>query len=243
MGSSTFPNGLMSFQNWSNWIYDGTRSSDSIARTCSQLAAAGFYFRNMDGHDCCRWHDIGYLQQGSKAQRRAYRILKDRQILEHLEPYNAVLAGTFPLDLVVAGSDLDILCEVTFHPGFAAHVERCFGKEDGFQVENTARGGSQVTIVNFVVDSLPFQLYGDPTPVVEQAAYLHMDVEHRLLQLGGRKARERILELKKAGIKTEPAFAAWLGLDGDPYAELLELATLCDQELVTWYRRRVGNGC
>jgi hypothetical protein len=196
----------------------------------------------MDGHDRRRWHDIGYLQQGSEAQQCVYRILKDRQILEHLEPYNAVLAGTFPLDLAVAGSDLDILCEVTFHPGFAAHAERCFGKEEGFHVETTGRGGSQVTIVNFVVDSLPVQLYGDPTRVVEQAAYLHVDVEYRLLQLGGRKARQRILELKKAGIKTEPAFAAWLGLTRDPYAALLELAKLSDEELAVWYRDRAGDG-
>ena len=196
----------------------------------------------MDGHDLRRWHDIGYLLQGSEAQRRAYRILTDRQILDHLEPYDAVLAGTFPLDLAVAGSDLDILCEVHAHSLFAVHVEHCFGKQNGFQLENTGRVGSQATIVNFVVDSLPVQLFGEQTPVAEQAAYLHMDVEYRLLELGGMKARERILELKKAGIKTEPAFAAWLGLDGDPYAALLELASFSDEGLSIWYRGRAGGG-
>jgi hypothetical protein len=196
----------------------------------------------MGGHDRSRWRSIDYLRQGSEAQRRAYQVLRDRQILERLQPYDPVLAGTFPLDLAVAGSDLDILCEVHTHSLFADHVEHCFRNESGFQLETTGRVGSQVTIVNFVVDSLPVQLYGEQAPVVEQAAYLHMDVEYRLLQLGGRKARERILELKKAGIKTEPAFASWLGLDGDPYAELLELARLGDQELVAWYRRRVGGG-
>jgi hypothetical protein len=196
----------------------------------------------MDGHDRRRWHDIGYLQQGSEAQQRAYRILRDRQILEHLEPYDPVLAGTFPLDLAIAGSDLDILCEVHIHPIFVAHVEHCFGKEDGFQLEITGRVGSQVTIVNFVVDSLSVQLYGEQAPVVEQAAYLHMDVEYRLLQLGGTKVRERILALKQAGLKTEPAFAAWLGIAGDAYAALLELAKLTDEELAVWYRGRAGDG-
>jgi hypothetical protein len=196
----------------------------------------------MDGHDRRRWHDIGYLQQGSEAQRRAYQILKDRQILEKLEPYDPVLAGTFPLDLAIAGSDLDIVCEVHTHSLFAVHVERCFGKENGFQLETTGRVSSQATIVNFVVDSLPVQLFGEQTPVAEQAAYLHMDVEYRLLRLGGRKAREQILSLKKTGVKTEPAFAAWLGLDGDPYAALLELVRFSDEELAVWYRRRAEDG-
>jgi hypothetical protein len=196
----------------------------------------------MDGHDRRHWHDIGYLQQGSEAQRQAYRILRDRQILEQLEPYDPVLTGTFPLDLAVAGSDLDIVCEVHAHSLFAVHAEHCFGKEDGFHVETAAHGGSQMTIVNFVVDSLSVQLYAAPTPVVEQDAYLHMDVEHRLLEFGGRQARERILALKKAGIKTEPAFAAWLGLAGDPYAALLELVKLSDEELAVWYRGRAGVG-
>jgi hypothetical protein len=192
----------------------------------------------MNGRDRRRWHDIGYLRQGSEAQRQAYQILTDWQILEQLEPYNPVLAGTFPLDLTIAGSDLDILCEVHNHSLFAVHVEHCSGKEDGFQLETTGRVGSQATVVNFVVNSLPVQLFAEQTAVVEQAAYLHMDVEYRLLQLGGRKTRERILELKKAGIKTEPAFAAWLGLDGDPYAALLELARFSDEELAVWCRGR-----
>jgi hypothetical protein len=195
----------------------------------------------MDRYDRSGWHSIDYLQQGSKAQRRAYQILTDRQILEQLEPYNAVLAGTFPLDLAIAGSDLDILCEAHSHPLFAAHVELCFGNESGFRLETAARDGSPLTMVNFAVDSLPVQLYAEPTPVVEQAGYLHMDVEHRLLQLGGHGARERILALKNAGLKTEPAFAAWLGLTGDAYAALLDLARLPEEKLAAWYAQRMGD--
>jgi hypothetical protein len=195
----------------------------------------------MNRRDRSRWHSIDYLQQGSEAQKRAYRILMDRQILERLELYDAVLAGTFPLDLAIAGSDLDILCEVHIHPLFAAHVEHCFGNESGFRLETTAKGGSPLTLVNFAVDLLPVQLYASPTPVVEQAAYVHMDVEHRLLQLGGGEARERILALKNAGLKTEPAFAAWLGLMGDPYAALLDLARLPEEKLIAWYSQRMGD--
>jgi hypothetical protein len=193
----------------------------------------------MDCHNRSRWHNIDHLKRGSEAQQRAYRILTDRQILEQLEPYNAVLAGTFPLDLATAGSDLDVLCEVHIHPLFAAHVEHCFGNETGFRLETTVRRGSQVTVVNFAVDSLAVQLYAEPTPVVEQAAFLHMDVEYRLLLLGGREARERVLALKNTGLKTEPAFAAWLGLTEDPYAALLDLAHLPEEQLAAWYAPRM----
>jgi len=33
--------------------------------------------------------------------------------------------------------------------------------------------------------------------------------------------RQKVLELKKLGIKKEPAFAQLLGLQGNPYKELL----------------------
>jgi hypothetical protein len=63
-----------------------------------------------------------------------------------------------------------------------------------------------------------------------------MEAERRLLQLGGSAAREQVLALKQAGLKTEPAFAAWLRLSGDPYEALLALARLNDEELRDWYR-------
>jgi hypothetical protein len=180
---------------------------------------------------------IDYLIQGSPAQRRAYRVLTELKILERLEQYDAVLVGTFPIDLVVAGSDLDIICEVHSPQAFLAHVERCFGRRPGFQVETSPAPGKNATVINFVADGLPVQIYGEPAPVLEQAAYLHMEVERRLLLLGGPGAREHVLALKHAGLKTEPAFAAWLGLSGDPYKTLLALAQLTEDELRDWYSR------
>ena len=50
-----------------------------------------------------------------------------------------------------------------------------------------------------------------------------MVIEYKLLQKGGHLFRRRVMELKTRGIKTEPAFALVLGLQGDPYEALLTL--------------------
>ncbi len=50
-----------------------------------------------------------------------------------------------------------------------------------------------------------------------------MIVEHRILEQKGIEFRYKIKKLKSNGIKTEPAFAKLLKLEGNPYDELLKL--------------------
>jgi hypothetical protein len=77
----------------------------------------------------------------------------------------------------------------------------------------------------------PIQVFGQPRPVIEQNAYRHMVVEGRLLAIGGEKARQEIQRLKRNGLKTEPAFARYFNLQGDPYEVLLQLSRLNESEL------------
>ncbi|MBC9798699.1 DUF4269 domain-containing protein, partial [Sinomicrobium weinanense] len=65
------------------------------------------------------------------------------------------------------------------------------------------------------------EVFGQDIPVCEQAAYIHMIAEDSLLQERGKIFRQRILDLKRKGHKTEPAFGMLLGIQTDPYAELL----------------------
>ena len=72
------------------------------------------------------------------------------------------------------------------------------------------------------------EFFGEPLPVSRQRGYRHMVVEARLLELGGEPLQSAIIALKRSGLKTEPAFARHLGIHGDPYLALLDLAALTD---------------
>ena len=47
-------------------------------------------------------------------------------------------------------------------------------------------------------------------------------IEQNLLSKYGEEFRQRIIELKRQGYKTEPAFGQALGLKRDPYTEMLK---------------------
>ena len=52
-----------------------------------------------------------------------------------------------------------------------------------------------------------------------------MIIENDILKEKGLDFKQKIKQLKSDGLKTEPAFAKLLGLQGNPYIELLKLAT------------------
>ncbi len=52
-----------------------------------------------------------------------------------------------------------------------------------------------------------------------------MIIEHKILSSKGDEFRAEIIRLKQDGLKTEPAFAKMLGLQGNPYEELLKFET------------------
>jgi hypothetical protein len=65
-----------------------------------------------------------------------------------------------------------------------------------------------------------------------------MIIEGRLLCLGASVSlRERVVALRQAGLKTEPAFAKLLALAGDPYAALLELESQSAAQLTALLAR------
>ncbi|RKN86575.1 DUF4269 domain-containing protein [Paenibacillus ginsengarvi] len=179
------------------------------------------------------WSDIEYLRVGTAVQRKAYDVIFRFGLLEPLRPYQPVVVGTIPIELNVQGSDLDIACEVYRFEPFEQTVRKAFGGFDQFEFvrRGAQRGRKERAVVRFECGNLPVELFAEPAPVRMQNGYRHMVIEARLLELYGQRAKEAILNRKRAGMKTEPAFADYFGLKGDPYEALLELELYSDEQL------------
>lgn len=177
------------------------------------------------------FQDIEYLRHGTEAQQSAYNALTTSNLVHVLRPYQPLLVGTVPIGLQQPGSDLDIVCEVHDLSAFEALVRQQFDHYPNFTLRRTERQGHASIVVGFTVGDWPVELFGQPVPSAQQHGYRHLLIEHRLLTLGGTSFRTCVQLQRAAGLKTEPAFAACLGLAGDPYAGLLVLEASSDAEL------------
>jgi hypothetical protein len=178
------------------------------------------------------WRDISYLQQGGNRQQQAYKVLMSLGIFETLAEFDPVLVGTIPIQVDLPDSDLDIICEVCDLDRFERLLRAHYACEVGFVVKQ--KWGKAVLVCDFEYGGFPIQVFGQDVPVRRQRAYRHMLIEARLLEIAGEEARRAIRALKASGLKTEPAFARWFSLSGDPYLRLLELAEHDDDFLRRW---------
>lgn len=151
-------------------------------------------------------------------------------IMEFLQPFDPRIVGTLPLGLAVPGSDVDIVCHARDVDAFAEAIWARYRSVDDFVIYRW-RSGTQPVVARFVWDGWPFEVFGDQRPVDEQPGWIHFEVERRLLALDDGRLRRAVNAQRAAGLKTEPAFAAVLGIGGDPYRGLLALAAESDAAL------------
>ena len=177
------------------------------------------------------WDDTSYLLSGTARQRSAYHTLQALGVFTLLCRYTPTLVGTVSLNIDVEGSDLDIICKTYDLSIFAHQVATTFSRQDSFRLETKKISSMPSVTANFTFAGFPIEVFGQAQPVTSQHAYCHMIVEDRLLTIGGDKARQEVRLLKQVGVKTEPAFARYFNLEGDPYQTLLQLATLSIDEL------------
>lgn len=165
---------------------------------------------------------IDYLKNGNERQKKAYKVLTKYKLLEKLSDFSPILAGTIPIEIDIESSDLDIICEVKNRVEFAKFLNKIFAEFDtDLNIETVRIKEIESTICNFELDGFLIEIFGQNIPTTQQNAYLHMIAEHKILQEKGENFKQKIIELKRKGIKTEPAFGMLLNLK-NPYEDLLK---------------------
>lgn len=165
--------------------------------------------------------NINYLKSGTERQQKAFEVLNENLILQKLSEFTPVLVGTIPINIDIDSSDLDIACYWKDKNHFIEIVKKNFSGEKDFQIYEKEISGKEAVVANFFVDDFEIEIFGQNIPVQEQFGFRHMIIEAKILEQNGEDFRRKIIELKKSGIKTEPAFAQLLNLKGDPYKALL----------------------
>jgi hypothetical protein len=185
------------------------------------------------------WTDLRYLQHGNRRQQRAYSVLNALALWRVLAGFRPVLGGTIPLGIDIAGSDLDVLCEVAPADAerFGILLDWYYGHRPGFSLVQQVINNQRSIVCNFRYRSQEVEVFGQAVPATQQNGFRHLLVEAAVLEAGGERWRRAVRHLKKQGLKTEPAFAHLLQLPGDPYAALLELEGSTPAEITAYLAR------
>ena len=140
------------------------------------------------------------------------------------------IAGTLPLGDSLTGSDIDILCHAPEPNDVADCLWEAHERLPGLVLRRWISAGRPL-VGTFAIDDWPVEVFASSVEVERQAGWRHFVVERRLLELAGEALRQRVLGLRRAGARTEPAYATPLGLQGDSYAALYRLSQASDAEL------------
>jgi hypothetical protein len=146
------------------------------------------------------------------------------RLFRDLAPFQPTLIGTYPLGLAIDSSDLDIACACDDLDGFE-HALRATLSALGIAARFERSSPIPAVVAAFDLGDVAVEIFGQALPVTAQRGFRHMVIEGQLLVIGGAALAARIRDLKRTGMKTEPAFARVLGLAGDPYEALLALET------------------
>lgn len=157
-------------------------------------------------------------------------VLDELDLLVELAEYQPMVIGTPPLDIDIASSDIDISCTSDSLVAFESDVIARFSRMQDFVVQHISDFPDPAVRAAFLSHGWEIELFCQTLPIEEQHGVRHFHIEERLLQAEPH-LRSKVLQLKRAGQKTEPAFATLLGLSGDPYEAMLELEGYSEQQL------------
>lgn len=166
--------------------------------------------------------DITYLKNGNELQQNVYHLLKTHRVLEILNEYQPIVVGTIPIEINIENSDIDIVGEAIDFDKAESYLIEQFSTYTDFKINQQISNNKACLTCNFFIESFEIEIYLEHKKPTEQNAYRHMLIEAQVLEKFGKEFKNNIIQLKKNGYKTEPAFAKLLHLQGDPYAALLE---------------------
>jgi len=167
------------------------------------------------------FEDLEYLKNGSISQQQAFEVLNKHAIMLHLKAFEPILVGTFPININIKSSDLDIICYWKNKTEFLSCIQNQFQKHKNFRIREQLHSGRETILANFRIDGFEIEIFGQNIPTKLQNAYCHLLIEHEILNQKGESFRQLIIQLKNEGLKTEPAFCQLLGISGNPYEGLL----------------------
>ncbi len=168
---------------------------------------------------------LNYLQNGNIRQQLTYQLLTEHKIFDYLATYDPILVGTIPINIDIETSDLDIACYWTNKAQFKADLIYFWGENPTFRLIETFVNREETIIANMKISGFDIEIFGQNIPTKQQNGYRHMIIEHQILTERGTLFRQQVIDLKRQGIKTEPAFGLLLGIESDPYQALLDFET------------------
>lgn len=142
-------------------------------------------------------------------------------VWDALARFHPVMAGSIPLGLDTDASDVDVLVEALDLETFRRVCKRTWGSHPDFFLVDRVWQDLPAVICRVRVDSLLCEMFAQAQPVALHRGFRHLIAEWRLLTAGGDALYQAVRAARRRGLKTEPAFAEVLRLEGDPYVALL----------------------
>ena len=149
----------------------------------------------------------------------AARALETSGIPRVLAAFNPLPVDSIRAGLDLPDSDVDVVC------GYRTRLELLVALAPLLDrwSDGSVRVDGGVVVARTRANGFDVELYAAPGASADQPAARHSRVACRLASLGGAPFREAVRALKRTGAKTEPAIAAVLRLEGDPYDAVARL--------------------
>lgn len=174
---------------------------------------------------------LDVLQQGTTRQRDAFKCITEYHFLSSLAEFRGVLVSTVALGIYTSQSDLDLICEAHDLDYFSRRVREMYAGFSEFKEVKTPNP-EQSRCYSFRCDDFEIEIFGSRVRLEDQFGYRHYLAMARLINIGGDVFRDKLQKAKLSGMKTEPAIASILGLEGDPYESVAGLVEMTEGELL-----------